>query len=351
MIVVLHHVVQYFECTQSMGILHRLFPGSASVLVFFVLSGLVLAMTFVYRDGDRYIPFIIKRFFRIWPLFALVVCASAGMLLAIGHHYVSGAASTFHANWGTPVSASMLGQHLAMSGTHTDLDGPMWSLIHEMRISILFPFLIAMVLWNWRIALIATSAVSVLSGAIHPSPGFVSSLLSSTRFLALFVFGALIALHLAPLRRKIGSAPKPVRIILWLLCLAGAAAAADYSGAGATVSSNLRLLAHGVAAAGLVLLSISGTTSALLLAYRIPVYLGRISYSLYLIHAVGITACVQALREVLPLPVSVGIGVVLSIIAADMLQRWVEQPLTQVGRKLARSLSLEGQKASRLSQI
>src|ERR1700722_1053730 len=89
-IVVLHHCRQTLPTLDRSEVLHRLLPGSGAVLIFFVLSGLVLAMTFVYRDGDHYAPFVVKRVFRIWPAFAVAILASAWLRLAIGHHDVAG---------------------------------------------------------------------------------------------------------------------------------------------------------------------------------------------------------------------------------------------------------------------
>ena len=68
LVVVAHHVAAFA------GGEGFFYTSQACVWAFFVMSGLVLTRSY---DG-RYLPFIVRRFIRLWPLFA--VCMVAGWL-------------------------------------------------------------------------------------------------------------------------------------------------------------------------------------------------------------------------------------------------------------------------------
>lgn len=340
MLVVIHHAIQFLPQTASSWILYRLLLGCGPVLIFFVLSGLVSAMTYVNRNGDRYLPFIAKRFFRIWMPFAFVICASAGLNILIGHHAVAGLTPAFEATWATPVTVSTLVSHLLLLGTAIDLDGPMWSLIHQLRIFIVLPFLVGAIIANWRMSLVFLTIASLLASAIDVEPGISNSFLATVRFLVLPGFGIVMALHLHHMRHFLGSASHRLRLFLWLAFLAGAAASPDYSGLGSGIVSGVRLLIHGLAAAGIILMCMSGTRSSRWLGHCVPVYFGRISYSLYLAHVVVMTAVVQLLRDTISPVASIVLGVVLAILVADALERFVERPMARIGRNVAKTIDL-----------
>lgn len=319
-------------------ILHRLFPGGGAVLIFFVLSGLVLSMTYVYRDGDRFLSFLIKRVFRIWPPFAAAIVISALLRYAIGYEAVAGTTVTFAGNWSGPFSGAVVLSHLMMSGHHTTLDLPMWSLMQELRISVIFPIIVAIVIWDWRVALAASISACLLFAGIGDFTSLVDTVAPTIRFIPLFVMGAILALKVRELRHMVGSASTGVRLALWLICALGIAMSADYSGSGLSLVGSIRLMGHGMAAAGLVLLCATGGRVEDWLSARIPLFLGKISYSLYLIHVVLITAVVQYFQGSLPIPVLVISGAVLSIGVAVVMERYIEMPSARLGRRIANAL-------------
>ena len=341
LIVLLHHCRQTIPALERVALFHRLAPGSGAVLVFFVLSGLVLGMTFVDRDGGRYLPYAVKRVFRIWPALAAFVLVSATLQLLIGHHLVPGVTATFEGYWSLPLTPAALVAHLGMTGTSTNLDEPIWSLVHEMRVSLVFPALAALVLWDWRAALLGSLALCLLCGGSPGDGALAASLLASARFVVLFVAGAALALRARGLRHELGRAPLALRLPLWALSLGLVAMSADYSSETLTLLGTLRFLLHGAGATLLVALCATvgrEDRDPHWLEGPVPQYLGRISYSLYLCHVVVITAVLQAFRDVAPAPVLVVVAALLSIGVAHLGERFVERPFTGLGRRLARAL-------------
>ncbi len=322
--------------------LRLLVAGPAAVLVFFVLSGLVLAMTFVERDGERYPPFLAKRVTRIWLPFALAILGSAALMLALGHAPLAGVRDWFNETWKPPLGAKMLAKHLAMTGTAYWLDLPMWSLVHEMRISLVFPALVALTLWNWRMALfasVALAAIATKAVGLHTHEDTVRSLIKTLQYLFLFVGGIVAAMRIRPLRRRLERLPGWGRGLLWLLALGALCLAPETT---ETIYLMRDVVLLYVAGAGAWLLVVMATVEGRgmrVLLGPIPSYLGRISYSLYLTHVIVLVSLVRALHGYAPVWVLLVPGVALSIVTADLMQRFVERPTTEFGRALARRLA------------
>ena len=111
----------------SLTPLHALYEGQRAVLFFFVLSGFVLALPF-FRGQVSPTAFVVKRAARLYPAYLVVIAASIGASsILLGDP---------HLDWGSALSyASMV------SANTPGYDGVVWSLAHEMRLSIVFPLL------------------------------------------------------------------------------------------------------------------------------------------------------------------------------------------------------------------
>jgi peptidoglycan/LPS O-acetylase OafA/YrhL len=150
--------------------------------------------------------------------------------------------------------------------------------------------------------------------------------ISTLSYLFLFTAGAALAAHAAAVRRLVGSAPLWLQGSLWLVALRLVAVPTEtayglLTGAGAVLIVGL---AFGTPAIDRVLSN-----------QPVLTWLGRISYGLYLVHLPIILTCVHLLYARLPLPAIFGIAIVLSLGAAEIMHRAVEQPSIALGRKLA----------------
>lgn len=198
--------------------------GKDAVLIFFVLSGFVLFLTFEPVDRLDYGPYIVKRFTRIYPPFLFAVLLSAGLYLLVEPAPIPSLSGWFNnENWSAPVDVRAVAGHLAMTDRPQWqwLDNVMWSLVHEIRISIVFPLLALCVLRSWRASLAVTfvlsAAATVAAGRLLPGAAF--NPLSSLRYLFMFAGGAAMAFNRERLRHWFAQRSRAARFGCWAAAL------------------------------------------------------------------------------------------------------------------------------------
>ena len=320
--------------------------GRSAVMIFFVLSGFVLAVSLMSRPM-RYASFAAKRFFRIYPAFLVVILAAYALHLLIGvrHENMS---SWMSINVLIDMSVQSLIGHLAMLGLKNDigLDSVIWTLVYELRISLLFPLILLLVLkFRWKsvaafmlISLVATSLVLYLTGTVargfDPTSTPVS-LLDTCFFLPYFALGAYLAVDRERLANWGHNLPWWLKS-LYCLVMLYFFIKIDYSTN--TLAGCLVDYLRGIGAAMLIVLALGSKRLSAGLGHDWLIWLGRISYSLYLVHVPIMYVVTQYWGETWsPLHDAV-IIVPASLIAAHFLSRWIEYPAMDFGKRLAARL-------------
>ena len=317
--------------------LRLLVDGPGAVLLFFVLSGFVLAASIdagQRHDGARfdYGRFAAKRFLRIYPPFAAIILASAGLYLLVQPTPVEGLSGWFnHQSWAYPVTPQLIAGHLLMTDQHRDMSlmNVMWSLVHELRISMIFP----LVFFSLRARPITTLVVTALMSAganyglgHYDLDPVTQTLCGSTQYVLMFAVGTVLFLHNTTLSawvqksRGIGS----IALVLagaWLF----------YQPRSMPVFG---LWGTGLAATCYVVATFASPTLVRILSGKAATWLGKVSYSLYLVHLPILLTLVHLLSGQVPLPVLLAATVVLSLTAAGLSYRWVESPAIAFGRKV-----------------
>ena len=163
------HVLLVFDQRHSpyvtrLGILHNL--GYWGVLMFFVHTSLVLMFSLErqelrYPGRGAYLPFLIRRLFRIFPLSVFVVLLVTILRLPVAY-LTGGRFETAHLSWLGIVSNLLLLQNL----THTDsVIVPLWSLPYEMQMYLFLPVLFLVVRATRRVwPVLALWAIAVFAG-------------------------------------------------------------------------------------------------------------------------------------------------------------------------------------------
>jgi peptidoglycan/LPS O-acetylase OafA/YrhL len=160
------------------------------------------------------------------------------------------------------------------------------------------------------------------------------SMFLTLNFVWLFVLGAEIARHLTAIRTRLERLPPLAAAGLVLLVLI--ILNLDVTGS----AFGIRFGPLVEAASGVLVACAIGIPPLVRFLESPPLhYLGRISYSLYLIHGTVIAVCVALAPATLPKSAVVLVAVVLSIGTAELLYRTVERPGTRVGRVLAARLA------------
>ena len=292
--------------------------GRYGVHVFFVISGFVIPYA-LHRSGHRLKDlgrFLLRRYIRIAPpayIAALAVILFHALAVAVTGHLNA------DAEWPGVNGRSVIGNLLFMPsffGTYW-FNFPYWTLMIEFQfylvIGLMLPWLIDPERrWSVPILLIAFML-----------PGFLDD-----RYLfnysPLFTMGILVFLHL---NGTIGR-----RLFIPMLLVTA-------------VLTYLFLDSHGL---------VIGTLTSLLILSRMNIqgrvldHLGKISYSLYIIHVPVAYYAESVLKRIVPIHdgpagrlIMIFVYTFLALLAASIFHRWLETPFMQLSKRLFRSPSVK----------
>ena len=296
-----------------------LWAGHAFVIVFFVLSGYVLALPNrepgSFNARAYYPSRLVRLFFPVWGALAL-----AAGVRAVAGHPASGAASAWLNAHAAGVSLSDVLHQASLPGGNTyALLGVLWSMHWEVLFSLLLPafVLVARRSRTWHAPLAAAAFAVMAVGHRHAAAAYMPT----------FLLGTLLAFNRPALER--------LRLVLAAPTREGRASRA------AVIIGAVALLGYAQApaldAAGAVLAVVAALTIPALgrmLDARPAQWLGSRSFSLYLVHEPVVVALAFALG--LPgFPVLLGVAAVAALIAAELCHRALERPSHQAARRLA----------------
>lgn len=314
--------------------------GFVGVDVFFVISGYLIT-GLLLREYERtgsvsFIGFYMRRIKRIVPMAVTVLfvtaCASYVLIQGRIRDVVidAAAAMVFLSNW----------QFARIGTDYFQLDKPpsplqhYWSLAVEEQFYMVWPWLLLGILLlgvrflGWRrehARLVAGVAVGVIivatfAWALHETSAVAKVAYFST-FSRAWELGLGAVIAVAGPRLRLAS--RPVRAVLAWAGLCGIVAAVLLVPEAAGFPAPWALLP--VAASALVIAAGEGGPTAVpVLTNRVLVYLGEISYSLYLWHWPVAVLLVTLLPRDSTLYVVVALGGTLALSAASY--RWLEQP-------------------------
>ncbi|MBB5058369.1 peptidoglycan/LPS O-acetylase OafA/YrhL [Granulicella aggregans] len=316
--------------------------GTAAVMMFFVLSGFVLTLPQMTAEPPGYAAYAIRRVCRIYlPYLAALAFAA---LCCWRYHGMEMYGEGFKLSWREAPSLPLMAQHIAFLGRYDvyAYNTPVWSLVHEMRISLIFPLLclVSLRLRPWVAFLIALSlqvAARLIDRFSAPYtgagyPGVPSIFWSLTiAFCGIFLVGSILARHRTTIVARLERLPS------WLLNVLLVVSLGLYQyNAALHIPRFLRDFTAGLGAAYFIMLAlVPGGWLSRTLRLRPLRWLGKVSYSLYLIHMpILMLLAIVLYGKVSPGP-SVVPFVMLSLLAAAAFHRWVEMPSMRLGRTLA----------------
>lgn len=332
--------------------LHVLWAGHEAVIFFFVLSGFVLALPFV--DGGRqfdFAPYAVKRVLRIWlPYVVATATALALATVTIERSEVSEWAAD---KWRQAPTLRVWIDHVLLVGNYqtTRYNPVLWSLVHELRISLIFPLIIwAVRKLDWKVCVAlalcgsAIDAVNLHFG-IEYSVGWRSSCLESLHFATMFMAGALLARHRQFAIEWFNRRSRTERVLLWTLAFFGYV----YGRAVLIVPSEAMRTLHDIAITlGVIVViqtALASKRFAKALQHPWLVLCGRTSYSLYLWHVVVLLAVFHLLGDALA-PVWLALLILAgSVVATTASYLLVEKPSITWGQRAAALIGDAGSRA------
>ena len=335
MVVFYHYIGYVYPNASWVHLSSILFNGSDAVSFFFVLSGFVLSYRYFHVDPSLDIrEYLIKRFFRLFPGYVLMVFL---------HHFY------LHRHELTLFKIPELifknqlplwNEIYMIKPTHT-LYIPGWTLATEMVCSLLLPFFILAAQRNIRYIYYLIPIV-LYAGAP-----------TITIFIFHFCLGLLLAYHYPTISQYNFKSSRwfPYRwliaiLIVILYSIRHIERLLPFPPFIQRVLSFFQLdLFHftGVASCLILLWIINNKTSKEFLSNKVLVYIGKISYGIYLIHFLLITIVMDNLQRLtLLMPSSIvrfSIMLVFVLLTtwagAALIYKFIELPFIRMGKNLA----------------
>ncbi|MFC4100406.1 acyltransferase family protein [Paenibacillus xanthanilyticus] len=313
--------------------------GHEAVILFFLLSGFVLSLPFFKQTNTGYGQYLIRRICRIYIPFAIALLFAVVMYFISSPSVITHMSSWFNGQWDMPIDVKDVLAALGFIGVFdTDkINPPIWSLVHEMRISIIFPFLMfVLVRWRTLFSVALACALSVLGIAATSvlNPSSLVNMYITIHYAAIFMVGALLAKHMSEISRFIRGKSRIVKVIMLLIGFL----LYNFK----TVLPNWSLIHNylfnewAITIGGSIYISIafgSITLERVLLLSPIQ-FLGKISYSLYLYHMVVLLSLTHLLHGWMNIEIILVISFVVSLIVSTVMYYLVEKPSMNFGKYL-----------------
>jgi peptidoglycan/LPS O-acetylase OafA/YrhL len=331
--VVCHHWWAISQFHPPPWIFRPLLLGREAVILFFLLSGYVLSLPVWNNRQPPYLEYVIRRTFRIYIPFVFALALSAlGCRIFYGTHLPL--TSFYFTTWQTPLTASLFAHELLMPANSV-LNGAIWSLRYEMEMSILFPFLCLFLLrtgrYSWLLLYCALHTAEWFLVHSHLAAANVAAM-NFARFLYFFVFfiiGATLARERTPIANLAARMPKPA---LWTLFLLALAVYCNTMFVYTSVPISDVFTTIGSAA---IIVLVQDPRLPLGLNSAIPQYLGRISYSMYLVHYPVLFAVFDLAYPRVSLIGLAFLSAIATLVVSHLFCIFIEEPAHAAGKHLA----------------
>lgn len=341
-----HHIIQTLGDT-PLGIL---WEGHAAVVLFFVLSGFVLCLLLENTELS-YGAYIARRIARLYVPYAAAIAAGIAAEWLLYNSPLPGLGDWINKFWSWPITLASIWHHAVflISFNFNRYDFTIWTLVHEMRISLVFPIIFLLVYrLRWWMALapfvlitasVDTVRLLAVHGLIHLDGfalgGGLTAYSLTLHYLLAFASGALLARHRDAVRAWYATLSTASRAALFVtafvLYLYGGRFV-DFMGVKHMVAEDWPIIPG---SALMLVIAAFDPICRNLLKRRPVLHLGRISYSLYLFHPLVLLATLHAFYGLLPLPIVLAGGFVLTFIFADLAYRTVERPAVRLSHAVA----------------
>ena len=328
----------------TIPVIRPFWDGPGAVMLFFVLSGFVLTLPYTAAAPRKieFVPFLIRRIARLYPAYwAVLAVALALRTTVFNPHGLSALSPWINMHWSRPLGWTSVLNHAFMISPRIqvdDLDPVIWSLIIEMKISIIFPFLLLLVKRTTGIAY--ACAVVVLAITLTTPLHFVTHSSSSWSRAAIMLPAFMAGAYLARYRRELVSGLRRSRQARIGVAIAGAFLYSLVWMMPSAYQSLARLGSAFGSGAFILLFLASARLESIGTAAPIR-FLGRVSYSFYLVHLpILITAASLLFTRVHSLAIVIALSLLVSSLVAWALSTWVEAPAHNWGKRLASYASI-----------
>ena len=266
--------------------LHLFWAGSQAVFLFFLLSGFVLSLPFYTAQTPAYPAFLLRRICRLYLPYAAALAIAVICDRYFSRHGIDTLSGWFNSVWGEEPSTTLVLQHFLLIDHFdtTKIDPVIWSLVQEMRVSLLFPLLMWLInRYHW-LFLCAMGLTLYCVGEIAHS---LYDGATTLEVVAFFILGALLAKYQTLIVRLYHRIPSWAHYVLFagaLLCYSSPWWLYPIKALQALplITDFLTVLGG----ATLMMLALASNRLAQILCLPPLLFLGRISFSVYLYHII-----------------------------------------------------------------
>jgi peptidoglycan/LPS O-acetylase OafA/YrhL len=340
----LHYIYKYTP-------VHMIWSGHEAVMLFFVLSGFVLTLPFLKGGEFSYLNYLIKRFFRIYlPTIVSVLIALILVLFFVEENTSSINSDWIAGMWNKSPSIGNFFEHLTLlTRFNPQLNPVLWSLVHEMRISIIFPFIVWIVFkYDWKKVILLGFVLSVFGVVTEKFLGL--SLVPTNYFISfhyafMFLAGSLLAKYHQGISNKVSLVNKGSKILLLVVAILLYTFRWLLSSNEIIHNKLSNEWATTIGVCIIIILALSSKTISKVLKIKPMKFLGKISFSFYLYHLVILLLLTKTFGN-LPILLIFLLTFVLTLIASTTSYYLVERPSIKLGKALSKKrVQLENQKS------
>jgi peptidoglycan/LPS O-acetylase OafA/YrhL len=322
--------------------LHLVWAGPEAVFVFFVLSGLVLALPVAdigrLNLRDYYPRRLLRLYLPVWAAVGLAVAWAT----AFPRTWQDGDSWWLKVNVTDPTPAKVLADTLLV-WSPGQANHVLWSLQWEVIYCLLLPLVLVVVrqfprLWAGKLlAVLAAIVVGAAAGSLA---------LSS---LSLFVLGTLMAVEhrrLAAWAARLQGSP--LARLWWTVALGACAVlllahwvvhAVGVPEPMVAAAEHVARALQGLGAAGAVFLVWHWPTAQNAMTAPVMQWLGSRSFSLYLVHLPIAGSVAVGLGGQPPLLIALPLTLVIALPATELFYRFVERPSHRIARRAGRAVA------------
>jgi len=347
----LHHLTLVFASLGVIDILagtpvHLFWAGHPAVIFFFVLSGFVLSLPYYSRNEASYWTFVRRRVIRIYVPYAVAITVAIILETLFSRHGIPFLGGWFNMIWVDRLNLNLFLDHLFMIGDYKNYayDPVIWSLIHEMRISLIFPLLMLLVKRaHWSVNLLTGIALSIFAMAykalvLQRIPFYAdygSAYTDSLHYVLMFIAGALLAKHrhflVETLRKLSGWMKIAVLLAAVLLYTYGYWFPRGWPIMHLWIFEDWIIT---IGAATFLIMALASSRMSRVLLWRPIHFVGRMSYTLYLYHAICIMTLFNLLYGVIPTWIISAMVIVTALLVSALAHYAVEVPAIRWARSI-----------------
>lgn len=320
--------------------LHIFWAGHEAVILFFIISGLVLTIPFINSKNINYGEYVLKRIFRIYIpyVFAVLIAIVSRVLFYTGPK--NGLSDWFNNLWNNGFEYKLFFEHVLFIGSFNNnaYDPVLWSLIHEMRISLIFPFIIYIVKRcsiqkSLCIAMICSIMGISLTKVLNSRIGIDVDYFMTLHYTAMFIVGSILAMNLNGILQN-----KFIKKSGIYLFLVGILFYTYRWWFFPKVSFfHKEIIGDWMIVLGVVLIICFLLRDPLssFMKHSVFRFLGKISYSLYLYHSIVMLTLIHLLYEHLNIYIILALSIIGSLFIAFLAQYFIERNSIKLGKNLS----------------